>query len=352
MSSPLLRLHDVRMWFPVKGGFWGRTLGHTRAVDGVTLAMWRGRTLGLVGESGCGKSTLGRLVVRLLDPTGGEVLFEEIDLTRIKRKAWSALRPQIQMVFQDTQSSLDPRMTVERIVAEPLQESRLAAGPELWEQVEQWIERVGLNETYLNRYPHELSGGERQRVVASRALATNPRLVVLDEPTASLDVSVQANILNMLRGLQREFGLTYLFISHDLNVVRFMSNEVAVMYLGKIVERASSREIFHNPLHPYSRALLAAIPIPDPSLARDKLILGGDVPSADAPPPACRFHPRCPWAQPICSQTEPELIEHATEHTAACHFADQFRGRPVFTEQEMESGRAAGAREERERGDG
>lgn len=339
MSKPLLELRGVKMWFPIRGGFWGKTRSHTRAVDGVDLGIWRGETLGLVGESGCGKSTLGRMVVRLLDPTEGEVLYEDINLEDIGKHEWRKLRPQIQMVFQDTQSSLDPRMTVENIVAEPLRENKMASGPELYEQVEQWIERVGLNMTYLNRFPHELSGGERQRIVTARALATKPRLVVLDEPTASLDVSVQATILNLLRHLQRQFQLTYLFISHDLNVVRFMSTEVAVMYLAKVVERASSDTIFKNPLHPYSRALLTAIPIPDPTLKRERLILKGDVPSADAPPPGCRFHPRCPWVEDVCRNREPALIPSEADHMVACHFAYKFQHQPVFTAEEISAGK-------------
>jgi len=339
VSKPLLELRGVKMWFPIRGGFWGKTRSHTRAVDGVDLGIWRGETLGLVGESGCGKSTLGRMVVRLLDPTEGEVLYEDINLEDIGKHEWRKLRPQIQMVFQDTQSSLDPRMTVENIVAEPLRENKMASGPELYEQVEQWIERVGLNMTYLNRFPHELSGGERQRIVTARALATKPRLVVLDEPTASLDVSVQATILNLLRHLQRQFQLTYLFISHDLNVVRFMSTEVAVMYLAKVVERASSDTIFKNPLHPYSRALLTAIPIPDPTLKRERLILKGDVPSADAPPPGCRFHPRCPWVEDVCRNREPALIPSEADHMVACHFAYKFQHQPVFTAEEISAGK-------------
>ncbi|MCZ7663748.1 MAG: ABC transporter ATP-binding protein [Thermoleophilia bacterium] len=330
MTKPLLTMRHVRELFPISGGFFGRTVGYTRAVDGVDATIGKGQTLGLVGESGCGKSTLGRIAVKLLDPTEGFVMFEDIDLSKAEGASWKELRPQMQMVFQDTQSSLDPRMTVESTVAEPLQLVGMKRGSELYETVASLTLRVGLNLDHLNRYPHELSGGERQRVVIARALATNPRFVVLDEPTASLDVSVQAHILNLLKDLQRAFSLTYLFISHDLSVVRFMSDDVGVMYLGKIVEIARTEPIYATPLHPYTRALLAAIPIPDPTLRKQRLVLGGDVPSADSPPPGCRFHPRCPWAAAICSEEEPKLRGIITEHRAACHFAEQFKDQPVY----------------------
>ncbi len=330
MGKYILKMRNLRMHFPISGGVLGTTVGHTHAVDGVDLEIRQGQTLGLVGESGCGKSTLGRINVRLLKQTEGEVLFEEIDLNALRGEAWRKLRPQIQMVFQDTQASLDPRMSIRQTVAEPIRLNKLARKQELFETVAKLIQRVGLSIDHLYRYPHELSGGQRQRVVIARALATNPRLIVLDEPTSALDVSVQAQILNLLKEIQRERDLTYLFISHDLSVVRLMSDEVAVMYLGQIVERASSMEIFKNPLHPYTRALFAAVPVPDPEVKGPPIILGGDIPSADNPPSGCRFHPRCPRTEERCETEQPALVNQRGDHQAACFFAEEFQGLPVF----------------------
>lgn len=330
-TTPELELQAVRKDFSTSRGFLTRRSPPVRAVDGVDLTIASGTTLGLVGESGCGKSTLGRLVVRLQRPTEGSVRFEGRDLNQTSGDEWKSLRPRIQMVFQDTQSSLDPRFTVERAVSEPLRINRLVEGMELYARVAELLQHVGLATQHLQRYPHELSGGQRQRVVIARALATRPDLIVLDEPTSALDVSVQAQILNLLKDLQEEFSLTYLFISHNLSVVRAMSDDVAVMYLGQVVERAPASEIFRNPLHPYTRLLFAAMPRPDPELRRPRTRLQGDVPRADAPPTGCRFHPRCPRAEARCSRDAP-LLEprgESPEHRVACYFAAEFIGMPL-----------------------
>jgi oligopeptide/dipeptide ABC transporter ATP-binding protein len=325
-----LELREVRHLFPAAGGLLGRGRGDpVRAVDGVSLAISAGTTLGLVGESGCGKSTLGRLVVRLLHPTEGEIRYGTVDFAAASRRELARVRPEIQIVFQDTQTSLDPRMTVESIVAEPVRLNRLARGGAVYARAAELLEHVGLGIELLQRYPHELSGGQRQRVVIARALATNPRLVVLDEPTSALDVSVQAQILNLLRDLQSELGLTYLFISHNLSVVRAMSDEVAVMYLGEIVERGPAEAVFEHALHPYTRLLFASMPRLDPLNRRPRYHLQGDVPRADAPPPGCRFHPRCPRAEGVCSVEHPELRLLGPDHAAACHFAEEFIGKPL-----------------------
>jgi oligopeptide/dipeptide ABC transporter ATP-binding protein len=325
-----LAIRGVRRHFGGGGRLFGKNRPAVRAVDGVTLAIEAGTTLGLVGESGCGKSTLGRIVVRLLDPQEGAIEFEGADIGRMRPDAWRAARPRIQMVFQDTQSSLDPRLTVESIVAEPIRVNRLARGPEVYARAAELLEHVGLSPAHLQRYPHELSGGQRQRVVIARALATQPTLLVLDEPTSALDVSVQAQILNLLKDLQDELGLTYLFISHNLSVVRAMSDRVAVMYLGEIVEEGPADDLFRSPLHPYTRALFGSMPRPEPRRRRERAHVQGDVPQADAPPSGCRFHPRCPRAEEICGQAPPELVARGG-HPAACHFADEFRDQPLWT---------------------
>jgi oligopeptide/dipeptide ABC transporter ATP-binding protein len=328
-AEPTLRTHGVGKDFPIRSGvLTSRVTGRVRAVDDVSLEIATGTTLGLVGESGCGKSTLGRLIVRLLDVTAGEVVYDGRTLSRVGRSELRSLRPQVQMVFQDTQSSLDPRLTVESAVGEPLRLSGRLRGVALYRAVAELVERVGLDRHHLQSRPHELSGGQRQRVVIARALATNPKLVVLDEPTSALDVSVQAQILNLLKDLQDDLGLTYLFISHNLTVVRGMSDTVAVMYLGRVVESGPAEELFARPLHPYTRMLLSSVPRPDPRVRRQRLDETGELPRPDDPPSGCPFHPRCPRAESVCEIDRPELVERAPDHRAACHFAEEFLHQP------------------------
>ncbi|ABN69454.1 oligopeptide/dipeptide ABC transporter, ATPase subunit [Staphylothermus marinus F1] len=318
MGDPLLKVVDLKKYFPVKGIFF--TKGYVKAVDGVSFEIERGKTMGLVGESGCGKTTVGRLVLRLLKPTSGKVFFEGKDIFKLKGKELREFRKKAQMVFQDPYSSLNPRMTVFDIIYEPVKVYKLkVSDPEKF--VVNLLYQVGLNESHLYRYPHEFSGGQRQRIAIARILALNPEFIVLDEPTSALDVSVQAQILNLLKELQRKYNLTYLFISHDLGVVRYMSDWIAVMYLGQIVEYGPAEEVFEKPLHPYTKALFSAIPIPDPEITRkrEKLKVPGEPPSPINPPPGCRFHPRCPFKMDICEKTEPELIEYEKDHFVKCY---------------------------------
>jgi oligopeptide transport system ATP-binding protein len=318
---PLLRAEGVFKHFPAG-------LGATvKAVEGVSLDIYPGETVGLVGESGCGKSTLGRLITQLLPVTSGSVFFEGVDLTKLSGEKLRQYRRQLQMIFQDPYSSLDPRMTVGDIIAEPLENFGLLRGGSKDMRVQELLKIVGLNPYFNNRYPHEFSGGQRQRIGIARALALQPKLIVADEPISALDVSIQAQIINLLEDLQKEFKLTYLFIAHDLSVVRHISNRVMVMYLGKIVEVADSVEIYRNPRHPYTKALLSAIPIPDPEIQSKRRIvsLKGEIPSPVNPPSGCRFHTRCPIAQvpTPCADLEPLLEEKARDHTAACHFSEK-----------------------------
>jgi oligopeptide transport system ATP-binding protein len=321
-ERPLLEINHVVKHFPIKSGVLiDREVGQVRAVDDVSLTVNEGETLGLVGESGCGKSTLCRTILQLLEPTSGSVRFEGHELAGASRRAMRPLRRQMQMIFQDPYASLNPRKRVGQIVGDPLRLHGLASGNELKRRVQELLARVGLSPEHYHRFPHEFSGGQRQRIGIARALALKPKLIVADEPVSALDVSIQAQIINLLDDLQDEFGLTYVFVAHDLGVVRHVSDRIAVMYLGKIVESASAAELYANPVHPYTVALLSAVPIPDPkeNEAREPLILEGDVPSPADPPPACRFHTRCPWATEVCREIEPPLMDFGDGRIAACH---------------------------------
>jgi oligopeptide/dipeptide ABC transporter ATP-binding protein len=317
--SEILRVEGLTKHYPGVRGFFRRR--PIRALEEVSFAVARGETLGIVGESGCGKSTLGKAIVRLIEPTGGRVYFEGRELTALGGRALRAERRHFQMVFQDPYSALNPRMRVGTALAEPLAIHRLAKGRERQERVRELLLGVGLPEDSALRYPHEFSGGQRQRIVIARALAVKPSLIVADEPVSALDVSVQAQILNLLRDLQERFALTYLFIAHDLRLVEYMSDRVAVMYLGRVVELAGSQDLYQHPLHPYTRALLAAVPVPDPERKRNRLTVAGEVPDPSAPPPGCAFHPRCPLALERCRRERPDLREVAPAHWAACHLA-------------------------------
>ncbi len=318
-KAPLVEVRDLYKHFPVRGGLLSRRTGAVHAVDGVSFTLQRGECMGLVGESGSGKTTVGRLLLRLLEPTGGQVLFEGRDVAHADAEELRALRRQMQMIFQDPYSSLNPRMTVEQMVREPLAIHRLAQGSERARRVAELLDVVGLRAEHARRFPHEFSGGQRQRIGIARALAVNPKLLVCDEPVSALDVSIQAQVINLLRALQRKFRLTYLFIAHDLGVVRHIADRVAVMYLGKVVEMAAKPALFARPLHPYTQALFSAIPIPDPEAERERIILHGDVPTPIDPPSGCRFRTRCPFAEEVCRQREPPLAEVAPGHRAACH---------------------------------
>jgi len=319
-SDMLLEVKDLKKYFAIKGGLLRKDVGAVRAVDDIDLLVRKGETLGLVGESGCGKTTLGRVILRLTDTTEGEIFFENANLLALKKDEMRKMRRNMQIVFQDPYSSLDPRMTVKKIIGEPMVIHKLTQGRELEKRVLELLEKVGLNPDHLNRFPHEFSGGQRQRIGVARAMALNPKFVVLDEPTSSLDVSVQAKILNLLKELQQELGLTYLFISHDLSVIKHMSDRIAVMYVGKIVEVAEKDDLFKEQLHPYTQALFSAVPIPDPHLRnREKIILKGEVASPINPPRGCRFHPRCQYAKKVCMREEPHLKEVRPEHRVACH---------------------------------
>ncbi len=317
-SAPLLSVSDLRVHFPIKKGVLSRTVGYVHAVDGVSLTLGRGETLGLVGESGCGKTTAGLGILRLIPVTGGTVVYKGREVTRMGAGALRDLRKEIQIIFQDPYSSLNPRMTVNRIVGDPMEIHGLYPGPERADRIAYLLERVGLSPEQGRRYPHEFSGGQRQRVGIARALALDPDLIIGDEPVSALDVSIQAQIINLLIDLQRELGLSYIIIAHDLAVVEYICDRIAVMYLGRVVETGGYREVYTSPLHPYTRALLSAVPVPDPRRRGDRIILTGDVPSPIQPPAGCRFHPRCPRRMPDCDQVAPTLIDQGNGHQVAC----------------------------------
>ena len=351
-GTPLVKLVDVKKHFPITHGLvFQKTIGKVHAVDGVSLEVYPGETVGLVGETGCGKSTTARLIMKLFDVTEGQVYFDGQDITKLSRKDMRPIRREMQMVFQDPYASLNPRKPIGSIIADPLRIHQTVPADRVKGEVQDLMKRVGLNPEHYNRYPHEFSGGQRQRIGVARALALRPRLIVADEPVSALDVSVQAQVLNLLEDLQQEFNLTYVFIAHDLAVVKHMSDRVAVMYLGKIAEMAPGNVLYQNPRHPYTGALLSAVPIPDPRLAgaRQRIVLEGDVPSPIDPPTGCRFHPRCPNAQfPKCSDDEPELTPHRPGQVAACHFPLEDRA-VVTVEAEREAAEAKKASAKRAR---
>lgn len=323
-NGVLLEVQGLRKSFPLKKTVTGKVTQELVAVDNVSFKLNQGETLGIVGESGCGKTTLGRTVLKLYKPTAGRIIFDGKDITNYSSKQMREIRKQMQIIFQDPYSSLPPRDTVGGILSEPVRVHKIVPKAEIKDYVLELMDKCGLRDYYYERYPHEFSGGQRQRICIARALSINPRLVICDEPVSALDVSIQAQIINLLKKLQRDMNLTYMFISHDLSVVKFISDKIAVMYLGSVVEYGEKSEIFKSPLHPYTKALFSAIPYPDPDVKMKRIVLGGDIPSPANPPNGCRFHTRCPYAKPICSEIAPEYKDYGGGHCAACHFAGNF----------------------------
>ena len=335
----ILKVNDLKMHFPLRQGMLQRQVGTIKAVDGVSFELVEREVMGLVGESGCGKTTVGRALLRLYDPTGGEVLFHRadgswVDVAKLNKREMKELRKEMRMIFQDPFSSLNPRLTVRDIIAEPLVIHGTATGDEITTRVAELMEAVGLKPAYMGRYPHEFSGGQRQRIGVARTLALNPRLIVADEPVSALDVSVQAQVLNLLQSLKDEMRLTFIFISHDLSVVEHICDRIAVMYVGKLVELAPTDELLHNPRHPYTEALVSAVPPADPLIKMERVILEGDVPSPANPPAGCVFHPRCRYAQDICREQAPPLVDIGPGHVARCHFADELELQGVIHDAE------------------
>jgi oligopeptide/dipeptide ABC transporter ATP-binding protein len=324
----ILEVKDLKKYFPIRSGFFQRVIGHVKAVDGIDLFIRENEVLGLVGESGCGKTTAGRTILRLYDATDGEIWFRtrdgaRVDIAKISKKEMKPLRREMRMIFQDPYSSLNPRFTVKDIIGEPLVIHKVAKGKEMEDRVAELMREVGLDPAYMRRYPHEFSGGQRQRIGLARTLSLSPRLIIADEPVSALDVSIQAQVLNLLQQLQQQLGLTLLFIAHDLSVVEHVSDRIAVMYVGKLVELAATTELLRHPLHPYTEALISAVPPADPDIRLNRIVMKGEVPSPANPPPGCVFHPRCRYAQDVCSQTLPSLVEVEPDHYVSCHFASE-----------------------------